>query len=782
MVHPFVVDDTDQDHALQFPHPVGADLFFLCAVRAFDRLMHTFLEFIRLDLRVFTVIRQLDARAQARDISAEHVQIPLLGEFGARCAGFDIFVRELIRHIEDVTAQFLAVEYPAAFFVNQLTLGIDHVVILQDVLTGCKVLAFHPLLGVLDPAGDHPGVDRFSRVILETGHDVLDPVSAKTAHQIVIEADKESRGTRVSLTSGTAPELVVDTSGLMALRADDMQSAQFDDFFVLFLALCFELLIIFIIHFSRGQEFFVLERDLTGSVGDGIFIIPILTHLFFGFKFRVAAQDDIRTTSGHVGGDGDRVQAACFRDDRGFAFVMLRVQDVMADSPLVEQVTDFLGFFDGNGTDQHRTAGCMHLHDFFDNRLQLGFLVEIHTVIVIDTFDFPVGRDHDNVHVVNFTEFVFFRLGGTGHPGQLIVHTEVVLQRDGRQGLGLTAYGKAFLGFDGLVEPVAVAASLHQSAGELIDDDDLAVLDHVVHIPLHDEVGLQGLHDVVVELHVVRIGEVFDIKVRFTAGYPFFCQGNRLVLFFDGKIFVPLHIADKAVRFDVQVRGLFPHTGNNQRGTGFIDQDGVDLVDDGVIQVTLYHLFLVIHHIIPQIIEAELVVRPIRDIAVVVLSPFLCRNIVENPADRQTQERIDLSHPFHVSLREIVIDRDDMDAFSFQRVQICRHRGHQRLTFTGLHLGDPSLVQRDAADDLYRERLHPDSAVRCFTADCKSFREQRIQGFSLSLAAVLEFRGFRPQFLICQFRGFVLKREDFVRDFLQFFYFFFIEVSKKNLH
>ena len=42
------------------------------------------------------------------------------------------------------------------------------------------------------------------------------------------------------------------------------------------------------------------------------------------------------------------------------------------------------------------------------------------------------------------------------------------------------------LGLDGLVQPLVVPAAKHQAAGELVDDDDLAVLDHVVDVLLHD--------------------------------------------------------------------------------------------------------------------------------------------------------------------------------------------------------------------------------------------------------------------------------------------------------
>ena len=47
-------------------------------------------------------------------------------------------------------------------------------------------------------------------------------VRAEQAQQIVLQGQVEAGFTRVSLTSGTSAQLVVDTAGLMALCADDL--------------------------------------------------------------------------------------------------------------------------------------------------------------------------------------------------------------------------------------------------------------------------------------------------------------------------------------------------------------------------------------------------------------------------------------------------------------------------------------------------------------------------------------------------------------------------------
>ena len=108
-----------------------------------------------------------------------------------------------------------------------------------------------------------------------------------------------------------------------------------------------------------------------------------------------------------------------------------------------------------------------------------------------------VGRDREDVEAVDVVELGGFGFGGSGHAGEFLVEAEVVLDRDGGEGLSLLLDGHAFLGFHGLVEAIGPAAAGHFAAGVVIDDDDLAVLDHVLDVFLVDAVGLQELGDVV---------------------------------------------------------------------------------------------------------------------------------------------------------------------------------------------------------------------------------------------------------------------------------------------
>ena len=163
----------------------------------------------------------------------------------------------------------------------------------------------------------------------------------------------------------------------------------------------------------------------------------------------------------------------------------------------------------------------------------------------------------------------------------------------------------------------------------------------------------------------------------------------------------------------------------------------------------LYHVLLVQRHVITQVVKAELVVGAVCDIRIVRFAAFIGAEVVYNQADAQTEEAVDLSHPLRVTLGKIIIDRDDMHTVSGQRVQIGRQNGDKRFAFTGLHLGNASLMQDNAANELHAVRTHPEHTVCRFPADGKCLRKQVLQRFT-SLIAGLEFLGLCAKLLICQ--------------------------------
>ena len=92
---------------------------------------------------------------------------------------------------------------------------------------------------------------------------------------------------------------------------------------------------------------------------------------------------------------------------------------------------------------------------------------------------------------------------------------------------------------------------------------------------------------------------------------------------------------------------------------------------------------------------------------------------------------MNLAHPLGVTVCQIVVDRHDVDALAFQCVQVSRKSGHQGLTFTGLHLGDTSLMQDNTTDQLYPVMLHAKHSLGSLADSREGLHQQIIQGLAI---------------------------------------------------
>ena len=58
-------------------------------------------------------------------------------------------------------------------------------------------------------------------------------------------------------------------------------------------------------------------------------------------------------------------------------------------------------------------------------------------------------------------------------------------------------------------------------------------------------------------------------------------------------------------------------SGNDKRCSRFINQYGIDLIDDGIMQTALYQLVLADYHIVTQVIKSQFIIGNIGNVAVV---------------------------------------------------------------------------------------------------------------------------------------------------------------------
>ena len=354
--------------------------------------------------------------------------------------------------------------------------------------------------------------------------------------------------------------------------------------------------------------------------------------------------------------------------DLGFLLVILGVEHLVAHAAQLDEVGEHLAGLHVHGAHQNGLAGLVALDDFLHHGIELAALGLVDHVVEVLADHGLVGGDLHHVQVVDALELLLLGLGGAGHAADLFIHAEVVLEGDGGQRLALALHLHMLLGLDGLMQAVGVAAAHHQTAGELVHDDDLAVLHHVVHIALHDGMSLERGQDMMVKLGVVQIGDVFHVEGTLRLGDALLGEGDGLFLFGNGVVLLILEAADELIGLLIQVGGLVALAGDDQRRARLVDQDGVHLVHNGVDVAALHHVALMDDHVVAQVVKAHLVVGAVGDVAGIGGAALGIVQVVHDQAHGKAHEFIDFAHPFAVAAGQVVVDSDDVDALAGQGV------------------------------------------------------------------------------------------------------------------
>ncbi len=149
---------------------------------------------------------------------------------------------------------------------------------------------------------------------------------------------------------------------------------------------------------------------------------------------------------------------------------------------------------------------------------------------------------------------------------------------------------------------------------------------------------------------------------------------------------------DDAIDAVILVGGLLAGTADDQGRAGFVDQDGVDFVDDGKVVLGLHAILEAELHVVAEVIEPELVVGAVGDIGVVGGAALFVVQTVDDEADGEAEEFIDTAHPLGVAAGQVVVDGNDVHAFAAERIEVDGQRGDERFTLAGFHFGDVAPV------------------------------------------------------------------------------------------
>jgi hypothetical protein len=168
-------------------------------------------------------------------------------------------------------------------------------------------------------------------------------------------------------------------------------------------------------------------------------------------------------------------------------------------------------------------------------------------------------------------------------------------------------------------------------------------------------------------------------------------------------------------------------------------------------------------HVVAKVVEAELVVGPVGDVGGVGALALGVVQVMLDDADGHAEEAVDRAHPLRVAAGQVVVDRHDVHALAFERVQIGGQCRHERLAFARLHLGDLALVQHRAADQLDVEVPHFQHPPAGFPDHGEGFGQQVVDGRPLR-QPLAEFRGSALELLVGQTAQGGLERVDLLDE------------------
>jgi hypothetical protein len=188
------------------------------------------------------------------------------------------------------------------------------------------------------------------------------------------------------------------------------------------------------------------------------------------------------------------------------------------------------------------------------------------------------------------------------------------------------------------------------------------------------------------------------------------------------------------VDLPIHVACGFRGSADDERGTSFVDEDRVHLVDDGEVQRALRVVERRELHVVAQVVEAEFVVLAVTDVRLV--SAFLLGVglLVDDDPDAEAKPIVEPPHPLGVAAREVVVYGNQMNALAFESVEVDRQGGDEGLTFTRLHFRDGPAVQDHAAHQLNVVMTHAQDTTAGFTTDRKRLELDVVQR-----SAVIEF-------------------------------------------
>ena len=385
--------------------------------------------------------------------------------------------------------------------------------------------------------------------------------------------------------------------------------------------------------------------------------------------------------------------------------MLLSIEHIMRNACFSQHVADKFGVFDRGRTDKNRLTAAVALFNVINDGFVFFFCSAINLILLVITNHHAVCRDDNRFQTVNFLEFISFRIGRTGHTGELFIHTEVVLEGNRRESLVFLLNFNAFFGFNGLMQTVGPTASFHQTTGEFVNDNDFAVLNDIVLVFDKERMSTERCIQIVKQHDIRRRIKTLAGRQQTHVDHDFFDflvtgfgKLHCVLLFINPVVAFALflflanqHVGDLVDR-NVNIRAAFGRAGNNQRGSGLVNQNGVNFVHDREEQTSLAACAGLVLHVVAEVVEAEFVVRTVSNIGSISSLFLIVRLIGKNRSDSHSEEVVNLTHPSRVTACQVIVHRHNVRTFAGQCIEVNRQSCGQSFTFTGTHFSDLAVV------------------------------------------------------------------------------------------
>ena len=217
------------------------------------------------------------------------------------------------------------------------------------------------------------------------------------------------------------------------------------------------------------------------------------------------------------------------------------------------------------------------------------------------------------------------------------------MKRNRGQRLVFRLNGNAFFGFQCLMQAVGKTPPFHHATGKFINDNDLSGLARAAHniiaVFLKQNMGAQSVGDMMHKADILNVVNRAALLQKAVFDQQLFHMLIAVISQIDGFGFLVQLIIFRRqerqhfINADIEVGAVFKRAGDNQRRARLINQNTVNLIDNGEAVAALAHFCARIFHIVAQIIKAQLIIGGIGDVGRISDFTRLIIHIMHNATD-----------------------------------------------------------------------------------------------------------------------------------------------------